>query len=110
MNIETMLAVAGSSLVTALAQWALYFRRHAAEAKSVVRSNEATEIQNLNLIAKEWREAGQAWKEMADDYQRRAIENMKRIEELEKKVQELESALAKANKQIEILKKHEANR
>jgi hypothetical protein len=109
-TIETWLAVAGSSLVTALTQWALYFRRHAAEAKSVIKGNDKAEIENLNLIAKEWREAAKLWKDMADEYQMKAIENMKRIEHLEQKVSELELALKKANNQIEILKKHEAGR
>lgn len=103
-QLNTILAIAGSSLITALAQWALYFRKHAAEAKSVIRANDHQEIQNLNLIAKEWREAAQAWKSMADEYQSKSIESMKRIEHLEQKVSELESALAKANKEITKLK------
>lgn len=103
-QLNTILAIAGSSLITALAQWALYFRKHAAEAKSVIRANDHQEIQNLNLIAKEWREAAQLWKAMADEYQTKSIESMRRIEHLEQKVSELESALAKANKEITKLK------
>jgi uncharacterized coiled-coil DUF342 family protein len=103
-QLNTILAIAGSSLITALAQWALYFRKHAAEAKSVIRANDHQEIQNLNLIAKEWREAAKQWKDMADEYQAKAMENMRRIDELEKKVQELEDALRKANKEITKLK------
>jgi len=107
-QLNTILAIAGSSLVTALAQWALYFRRHAAEAKSVIRQNDHQEIQNLNLIAKEWREAAKVWKDMADEYQAKSIENMKRIEKLEEQVRDLETALKAANKQIEKLKNHAA--
>jgi len=107
-QLNTILAIAGSSLITALAQWALYFRKHAAEAKSVIRANDHQEIQNLNLIAKEWREAAKQWKDMADEYQIKAMENMRRIEQLEQKVSDLETALKAANKQIDKLKNHAA--
>lgn len=97
---ETLLAVLGSSLVTALTQWALYFRKHKAEATTVVTQNDHQEIQNLNLIAKEWREAAQLWKSMADEYQAKSIDSRKRIEQLEEKVTELERALHVANSKI----------
>lgn len=101
---ETILIGLGSSLATAFGQWVLYFRKHAAEAKTVVKNNDRQEIENLNLIAKEWREAAKIWKDMVDEYHIKSMDNMRRIEELEQKVQSLQSELNKANKQIAILK------
>lgn len=103
-SLDTLLTVLGSSLTTALAQWALYFRKHAADAKAVIAQNDHQEIQNLNLIAKEWREAAKVWKDMADEYQQKSINNMKRIEDLEQKVSDLQLELKAANKEIERLK------
>jgi predicted nucleic acid-binding Zn-ribbon protein len=92
----TTLAVLGSSLATAFGQWVFYFRKHKSDA-------DRSEIENLNLIAKEWREAAKVWKDMVDEYHLKALQNMKRIEELESKVAILERQLNTANKKIEYL-------
>lgn len=101
---ETILIALGSSLATGFGQWVFYFRKQAAETKSVDKNNERQEIENLNLIAKEWREAANIWKQMVDEYHLKSMDNMRRIEELETKVSTLQRQLNSANKQIEILK------
>jgi Mg2+ and Co2+ transporter CorA len=100
----TVLIGLGSSLATAFAQWIFYFKKHTAEAKSVVKNNDRAEIENLNLIAKEWREAAKIWKDMVDEYHLKSMDNMRRIEELEQKVFQLQQQLMSANKQIDKLK------
>lgn len=101
---KDILLVLGSALATGFAQWVFYFRKHQAEAKGVVKNNDRQEIENLNLISKEWREAAKSWKDMADEYHAKSKENMRRIDELEQKVMNLEAALRSANRQIEKLR------
>ncbi len=100
----TVLVGLGSSLATDFAKWIFYFRKHPAHAKSVEKNNDRQEIENLNLIAKEWREAAKVWKDMVDEYHLKSMDNMRRIEELEQKVFSLQQQLLSANKQIEKLK------
>lgn len=108
---ETIQIVIGSAAFTAIIQWLLYFRKHKADTITVVKSNDATEIQNLVLMVKEWRETATNWKLLADQYQEELIksrkENGEKIEHLESKVRELSSNLFKAQKRLVQLEKND---
>ncbi len=78
--------------------------------ESLRKQNDRQEIENVFLVAKEWRESAQQWKEEADDYRNKLIENTKKIEELTTKLAEtskelsvVKGQLTKANKRIKEL-------
>lgn len=109
--LENIQLILGGGAVTAIIQWLLYFRKNQADAITVVKSNDATEIQNLILMVKEWRETAVNWKQLADQYQNELIasrkENGEKIEHLEKKIQELSTKLNSAQRRLAQLEKHD---
>ena len=115
--LETIITVLVTSLATGFASWVFYIRKHKADAVSAEKGNDRTEIDNLKLIVKEWRDAATQWKDMADDYQIRFIEqnrkmeqffsdnanNIKELEENKKQIEKLKNLLTRANKRIKHL-------
>lgn len=105
--VNNVMLVLGSSFVTAVLQWFLYKRKHNANAVNIEKTNDRSEIENYQFIAREWREAAEQWKHLADDYQTKLIENSHKIEELSKEVSIQKGKLTKAYKRIGELEKHE---
>lgn len=54
--------------------------------ESLKKESDRKEIENMVLMATEWREMAQVWKTQADEQQLVIIENAKRIEELTAKL------------------------
>lgn len=102
---ESVLITLGSVLATNFGQWFFFQRKHKAEASGAEINNDRSEIENLKLIAQEWRDTAQAWKEMADEYQLKHMDNNRKINELVEEVQEFRRQLAKANSRIAHLEK-----
>lgn len=107
---EYILIILGSSAATIFVRWLLFPRKHKAETNSVEKTNDATEIENLVSMVKEWRETATSWKNLADEYQQELIScktvNGKLIEELKKEVRKLRTELSKANSRIKELENH----
>lgn len=107
--LENVLLILGSATATAFLQWVLYIRKHKAEANSVEKTNDATEIENLVSMAKEWRETAAHWKQLADEYQKELIScktvNGDKIESMKSEIRTLNNKLNKANKRIAELEK-----
>lgn len=115
--LDNVLLIFGSAAVTAFLQWLLYIRKHKAEANSVEKTNDATEIENLVNMAKEWRETAQSWKSLADETQKELIlckkseqSTAEKLEALERKVKLLNSKLTRAYKRIEELEGNDGNK
>lgn len=100
-----VLITLGLSLVSGFSGWFFGRAKYQAETRGVERTNDRSEIENLNLIAKEWKEAAMLWKAMADEYQSKAIENMKRIADMEHELHSLRLVVQKQQKQITKLQK-----
>jgi len=111
---ENVLITFFTAMATGFASWIFARRKNKAEAVGAEKNNDRTEIDNYKLIAQEWREAAERWKDLADEYQKKLIANSRQIEELvtssitfKKEIRTLKTLLAKANKRIAELEKHD---
>jgi len=92
---------------SALITWLFARRKNKADAVSIEKTNDRSEIENYQFIAKEWREAAEQWKRLADEYQISLIENSRKFEALSKEFSIHRGLLTRANNRIRELEKHQ---
>ncbi len=119
-NMEVFWSFFNPSLSSAIAWLATrWYERKTHKAKvdeltyqneSLKKQNERKEIENVFLVAKEWRESAQQWKDEADASRSKLIENTKKIEDLtiqlattSKELSIVKGKLTRAYKRIEEL-------
>lgn len=104
--LETVLYPTLVLLLTSLITWFFTRKNERAKTKSLEKINDRSEIENYQLVAKEWREAAEQWKQLADEYQLQLIDNSKKIEALSKEHSILKGQLTRANNRIKELERH----
>lgn len=103
--LELLISTLGGSALTLLLGWALYLRKHKADAAGVEKNNDRTEIDNLKLIVTEWRESATRWKDLADEYQEKFIEQNRKMERFFSEFESNRKELVDNRKEIETLKR-----
>lgn len=103
--LEQVLIAVGGAVAGGFGNWVFYIRKHKATASGAEINNDRSEIENVKLIAQEWREAAQAWKDMADEYQAKHIENTRKLEEFAAQVASFKRRLDRSNRRINFLEK-----
>lgn len=105
--LETVVYPALALLLTSLITWFFTRKNERAKTGALEKNNDKSEIENYQLVAKEWREAAEQWKKLADEYQLQLIENSKKIGDLSKELSILKGLLTKANNRIKELEIHQ---
>lgn len=108
--VQQILISFAASATPIILLWVLYLRKHKAEAVSTEKTNDRTEIDNIKLIAQEWRESAIKWKDLADEYQMKFIEQNRKMEayfanggDNKKEIERLNRKLTAAYKRIKDL-------